>query len=196
RVIVANTHLYFHPNAAHIRLMQLVTLVERISRVRKDLLARGLRPAVVLGGDLNSPPGGPVRYLMGDLIGPDSDLWENVGTFKWGDRFFDELPTTSGAAATATPSPPPPPTSRIPDGKASTASPRPNNATNNKDNEATLTSHPSVAGSKAKPSPFLPNVPYLRTPLDLQLASGTPAFTNFTPEFTETLDYVFIEGAG
>ncbi|CAN0047140.1 unnamed protein product [Ectocarpus sp. 13 AM-2016] len=83
RVIVANTHLYFHPNAAHIRLMQLVTLVDRISRVRKDLLARGLKPAVVLGGDLNSPPGGPVGYLMGDLIGPDSHLWENVGTFKW-----------------------------------------------------------------------------------------------------------------
>lgn len=29
RLIVANTHLYFHPNAAHIRLMQLVALVER-----------------------------------------------------------------------------------------------------------------------------------------------------------------------
>ncbi|CAN0206293.1 unnamed protein product, partial [Laminaria digitata] len=29
RLIVANTHLYFHPNAAHIRLMQLVTLVDR-----------------------------------------------------------------------------------------------------------------------------------------------------------------------
>ena len=29
RLIVANTHLYFHPSAAHIRLMQLVALVER-----------------------------------------------------------------------------------------------------------------------------------------------------------------------
>lgn len=29
RLIVANTHLYFHPHAAHIRLMQLVALVER-----------------------------------------------------------------------------------------------------------------------------------------------------------------------
>jgi len=50
----------------------------RISRIRKDLIARGLRPAVVLGGDLNSPPFGPVRYLMGEVIGPDSDLWSNV----------------------------------------------------------------------------------------------------------------------
>lgn len=60
-----------------------VTPPPRISRVRKDLIARGLRPAVVLGGDLNSPPFGPVRYLMGEVIGPDSDLWSNVGTFKW-----------------------------------------------------------------------------------------------------------------
>lgn len=41
---------------------------------------------------------------------------------------------------------------------------------------------------------FLSGVPYLRVPLDLELATGTPPFTNFTPEFTETLDYVFIEG--
>ncbi|CAN0448111.1 unnamed protein product, partial [Scytosiphon promiscuus] len=34
----------------------------------------------------------------------------------------------------------------------------------------------------------------LRSTLDLALASGTPAFTNFTPEFTETLDYVFVDG--
>lgn len=112
-----------------------------------------------------------------------------------GDRFFDELPTTSGAAATPTPPPPPPPTvTRIPDGKASTPSPRPNTADTNDDE--TRASHPIMAGSNKVKPPFLPNVPYLRTPLDLQLASGTPAFTNFTPGFTETLDYVFIEGGG
>ena len=54
-------------------------------------------------------------------------------------------------------------------------------------------SDPMIASPGAK-RPFLPGVPYLRVPLDLGLASGTPSFTNFTPEFTETLDYVFIEG--
>lgn len=44
--------------------------------------------------------------------------------------------------------------------------------------------------------PFLAGVPYLRLQLGLQLASGIPSFTNFTPEFTDTLDYVFIEGGG
>lgn len=34
----------------------------------------------------------------------------------------------------------------------------------------------------------------MRLQLGLELVSGAPAFTNFTPEFTETLDYVFIEG--
>lgn len=42
--------------------------------------------------------------------------------------------------------------------------------------------------------PFLPGVPYLRVPLGLELVSGAPSFTNFTPEFTELLNYVFIEG--
>lgn len=55
----------------------------RITRVRADLIAKGLTPVVILGGDLNSPPFGPVRYLMGELIGPDSDLWSTVETFKW-----------------------------------------------------------------------------------------------------------------
>lgn len=46
------------------------------------------------------------------------------------------------------------------------------------------------------PRPVIP-VPYLRmTRLALRLASGTPAFTNFTPEFTETLDWIFIDGGG
>lgn len=35
----------------------------------------------------------------------------------------------------------------------------------------------------------------MRSQLGLKLVSGTPSFTNFTPEFTDTLDYVFIEGA-
>ncbi|CAN0396487.1 unnamed protein product [Laminaria digitata] len=34
----------------------------------------------------------------------------------------------------------------------------------------------------------------MRAQLGLELVSGTPSFTNFTPEFTDTLDYVFIEG--
>lgn len=55
----------------------------RVSGVRAELVARGLRPAVIFGGDLNSPPNGPVRYLAGELIGPDSDLWSNVETFQW-----------------------------------------------------------------------------------------------------------------
>lgn len=55
----------------------------RVSQIRADLIAKGLRPAVILGGDLNSPPFGPVRYLMGELIGPDSDLWANMGSFEW-----------------------------------------------------------------------------------------------------------------
>lgn len=56
----------------------------------------------------------------------------------------------------------------------------------------------STSANSYEPSgrPFLAGVPYLRLQLGLQLASGIPSFTNFTPEFTDTLDYVFIEGGG
>ncbi|CAM9309857.1 unnamed protein product [Pylaiella littoralis] len=177
RLIVANTHLYFHPNAAHIRLMQLVALVERITRVRADLIAKGLTPVVILGGDLNSPPFGPVRYLMGELIGPDSDLWSTVETFKWGDRFFDETSAAAGTAALSKKG-----------GDVPTASPGSNTAG---DASEPVVSPTTTTTTKRR---FLQGVPYLRVPLGLELASGTPPFTNFTPDFTETLDYVFIEG--
>lgn len=95
-------------------------------------------------------------------------------------------------------------------------------ATDEHDGVPVLTQHDLHAGTKAKtqgggsgsvdaepamlegkerpsdhhPRPAIP-VPYLRmTRLALRLASGTPAFTNFTPEFTETLDWVFIDGGG
>ncbi|CAM9318763.1 unnamed protein product, partial [Hapterophycus canaliculatus] len=211
RLIVANTHLYFHPHAAHIRLMQLVALVDRISILKKGLIAQGLRPAVVLGGDLNSPPSGPVRYLMGEVIGPDSDLWSNVGTFKWGDRFFDEVAATPDKAAVAaavtatatdrqsgrtatTPAPPP-------GGNGTTTTTTKNSIHDRRTSDQTRTAPSDGAsggggggGGASKRRPCLPGVPYLRSPLDLNLASGTPAFTNFTPDFTETLDYVFVDG--
>lgn len=40
RLIVANTHLYFHPNAAHVRLMQLVALTERYVGSRLHRICR------------------------------------------------------------------------------------------------------------------------------------------------------------
>lgn len=48
----------------------------------------------------------------------------------------------------------------------------------------------------AHPLPAIP-VPYLRLHrLAFEAASGSPPFTNFTPSFTETLDYIFIDGRG
>lgn len=47
-------------------------------------------------------------------------------------------------------------------------------------------------GRARHPQPLLP-LPYMRLQLGLELATSTPAFTNFTPGFTDTLDYVFIE---
>lgn len=94
-----------------------------------------------------------------------------------GDRFFDGL--TSTAVESATPSP---------------SSDEKNREIKGESTIMTRTSGEDTETSSHRRY-FLPGVPYLRLELDLILASGFPAFTNFTPSFTETLDYVFIGGA-
>lgn len=83
-----------------------------------------------------------------------------------GDRFFDDV----SAAEDATETDPAPLVSRTEEGGKGISDP-----------------------SAKQRRPMLAGVPYLRLQLGLKLASGVPPFTNFTPEFTETLDYIFIE---
>lgn len=94
-----------------------------------------------------------------------------------GDRFFDETSAAAGTAALSKKG-----------GDVLTASPGSNTAG---DASEPVVSPTTTTTTKRR---FLQGVPYLRVPLGLELASGTPPFTNFTPDFTETLDYVFIEG--
>lgn len=106
-----------------------------------------------------------------------------------GDRFFDEISASTDAAAAVAAAAAPAPSEGGGDG--STPSPQDQGSpAASRDG----TSDPIAASPQCAKRPFLAGVPYLRAPLDLTLASGTPPFTNFTPEFTETLDYVFIEG--
>lgn len=111
-----------------------------------------------------------------------------------GDRFFDEIaaaPEAAAVAAAAAAASGPTETDEDsqklpPDGSAGGGG--------NEDGNGDGFPKPSEVVSPNAKRPFLPGVPYLRVPLGLELVTGIPAFTNFTPEFTETLDYVFIEG--
>ena len=68
-----NTHLFWHPRGANIRMMQ-TAVIERLLKREKDRLEKefGQKFAVVFGGDFNSGPNSAaVRYLLGQTIRPN-----------------------------------------------------------------------------------------------------------------------------
>lgn len=72
-VIVANTHLYFHPNADHIRLLQFgvaMTFVEKhvLPEVEKEL--PHARKSLIFCGDFNSSPDCGIYKLMTENFVP------------------------------------------------------------------------------------------------------------------------------
>ncbi|XP_071792543.1 2',5'-phosphodiesterase 12-like [Asterias amurensis] len=82
RLCVANTHLYFHPRAAHLRLIQTAILVKHLEKVCSmyNNESDGVRPAIVLMGDLNSSPSsGVYQYLTKGSIKKDSVEWYSNG---------------------------------------------------------------------------------------------------------------------
>ena len=65
RLVVANTHLYWDPAFADVKLAQAEHMLRRISLFRSDAAARcGAQPPVVFGGDFNSLPASEVHALL------------------------------------------------------------------------------------------------------------------------------------
>lgn len=88
RLLVANTHLFYHPEANHIRLLQLHMLLTDLARRVEVAEADGSgRPAVVVMGDLNArkgsfgptdigkPPQAAYRLIRDGVIFPDDGDW-------------------------------------------------------------------------------------------------------------------------
>ena len=66
RVVVANTHLYWDPAFADVKLAQAEHMLRRIAAFRSAAAAScaGVEPPVVFGGDFNSLPGSEVHALL------------------------------------------------------------------------------------------------------------------------------------
>lgn len=81
-LLVASVHLYWNPAHADVKLRQTDLVVRRIEdAVRGDWAGRP-RPAVLIGGDMNSKPGSPaVRYVLEgrhDAVPPHSLLYSRA----------------------------------------------------------------------------------------------------------------------
>lgn len=87
-MVLANTHLFFHPLARHIRLLQLLCLLQEVQELRERYKgAEGRLPDVILGGDLNClPDTGAIELLLKGSIGSTHPDWEHCKQFAWRDE--------------------------------------------------------------------------------------------------------------
>jgi 2',5'-phosphodiesterase len=83
-VLISNTHLFYHPFADHIRLLQTVMLCNAINHTMKLYNTN----YIVLTGDFNSDPlSGAAQMLRYRMLNQDvyDDVWKNL-EWKWGDK--------------------------------------------------------------------------------------------------------------
>ncbi|CAE7560346.1 Pde12 [Symbiodinium sp. CCMP2592] len=87
-LVLANTHLFYHPNARHIRLLQIMCLLHEVQELRnqhKD--AKGELPHIIFAGDLNClPETGAVQLLLTGQVPSDHEDWETSSQFAWRDE--------------------------------------------------------------------------------------------------------------
>lgn len=78
-LLVANTHLYYHPKGDGVRLVQMAVMLKYLrTRVNKftQFLGDGARIATVIGGDLNTCPCiAAYRYLVDGHVSRDHEDW-------------------------------------------------------------------------------------------------------------------------
>jgi len=83
-LVVANTHLYYHPPAAHIRLIQMEVLLRKLKKIVGDRKEEGRNVSVVLGGDFNSvPERGLYEYLTKGKIAKTYNDWYSCGIAEY-----------------------------------------------------------------------------------------------------------------
>ncbi|XP_064646518.1 2',5'-phosphodiesterase 12-like [Lineus longissimus] len=75
-ICIATTHLYFHPTANHIRLIQGAVCLYHLETVVAQYRQKGHNPAVVFCGDLNSTPSnGLIHFLNEKHIAAKDPKW-------------------------------------------------------------------------------------------------------------------------
>lgn len=86
-LVLANTHLFFHPLAKHIRLLQIMCLLQQVQELREQHRAEGAElPRVIFGGDLNcNPETAVVKLLLEGKVPSDHSDWEHAKQFAWRD---------------------------------------------------------------------------------------------------------------
>lgn len=79
-VLVANTHLFFHPMGGHIRILQGLCLMRKLAQLRSEISAC---PSVIVCGDFNSrPDSGSFQVISAGLIHANNQDWQYGKSFR------------------------------------------------------------------------------------------------------------------
>ena len=88
KIVVTNTHLFYHPMADHIRAMQVYVVCKKIDEIRKsksDTTGACNSYPFMLCGDLNSDPlSGAAQLLFTRSVQSDHhDCWKHLHEYQW-----------------------------------------------------------------------------------------------------------------
>jgi 2',5'-phosphodiesterase len=171
RLVVGNTHLFYHPMADHIRAIQVYTACMKLDKIRR---AVGESPSpLILCGDLNSDPlSGALRLLLQRKIEPDHyETWKHLNEYSWEKGQHDFL-LEHGFVGNEP-------------GSANDPVYVEESFQDARENDESETD-----------AMILGAPPEIRLPASFpNLLSGyqeMPAFTNFAVDFAETLDYILV----
>jgi len=165
KIVIANSHLFYHPMADHIRAMQAFVVCKKIDEIRKQDAYQYPYP-FILCGDLNSDPlsGAAQLLFTGTLLPEHHDCWKNLHEYKW-DCGDNEFMVEHGYIGNDV------------------------GVTELKYEEEAFDDAQEEEQRRSKPCPPLISLP----PSFPKLISGClemPEFTNYAIDFIDTLDYV------
>mmetsp|Transcript_11160 Transcript_11160/g.20892 ORF Transcript_11160/g.20892 Transcript_11160/m.20892 type:complete len:865 (-) Transcript_11160:2888-5482(-) len=164
KIVVGNTHLFYHPMADHIRAMQTYVVCKKIDEVRRSEVNVPPYP-LILCGDFNSDPlSGASQLLFSRSVEPDHhDCWKHLNEYQWdmgNNSYMLEHQYIGNSAGSS-------------------------------DFKYEYEEFQNAVEDIKTP---LPSAPALALPESFpQLVSGCeemPAFTNYAVDFVDTLDYV------
>jgi len=178
-IIFVNTHLFFHPAAEFIRLLQVDVMVQLLSNLREVIRLQGIDfifecdveedyqacenaripvskndivVSTMLIGDLNSrQKTSAIEYLLSGEISSSHEVWQTISSYKWGKRLEDQ---------------------------------------EEDDNEMNRNESISDTGSFKFEEVDMPT---LNHDFKFTSAAGYPQYTNYTRDFKDLLDWIFID---
>ena len=173
-IIFVNTHLFYHPAAGFIRLLQVDAMIQILTKLHDVIRLQGIdftfqcdveedyeacpnKPlpttndiviTTMLIGDLNSTPEtAAIEYLLTGEISSSHEIWQSINNFKWGKRLSEQEKDIDNS--------------------------------DDKDKDK------GNCDETAMPS--------LSHHFKFFTAAGFPKYTNYTRDFKDLLDYIFVD---